>query len=112
MESKRQQKIARLLQKDLGEIFRLFATQQPGGYLITVTKVNISPDMSLAKVFLSLFGPGDKQEVFRSIKDQKKDIRHQLGVRVKGQLRIIPDLDFYIDDSLDYIENLDKLIKS
>lgn len=112
MESKRQQKISRLLQKDLGEIFRLFGTQQAGGYLITVTKVNISPDMSVAKVYLSLFGPADKQDVFRSIKESKKDIRHQLGVRVKGQLRIIPDLDFYIDDSLDYIENLDKLIKS
>lgn len=112
MESKRQQKISRLLQKDLGEIFRLFAAQQPGGYLITVTKVNISPDMSVAKVYLSLFGPSDKKDVFKSIKESKKDIRHQLGVRVKGQLRIIPDLEFFIDDSLDYIENLDKLIKS
>ncbi len=110
MESKRQQKISRLLQKDLGEILRIFGSEQLRGYMITVTKVNISPDMSLARVYLSLFGPTDKAEAFKSINQHKKEIRHQLGVRVKGQLRIIPELDFYIDDSLDYIENIDKLL--
>lgn len=111
MESKRQQKIARLLQKDLGEIFRLMAHDQLRGYLITVTKVNITPDMSLARVFLSLFGPGDRDAIFKNINHQKKELRYQLGLRVKGQLRIIPDLEFVIDDSLDYIENIDKLLK-
>lgn len=82
------------------------------GYLITVTRVNITPDMSLARVFLSLFGPGEKSEIFRSINKQKKEIRHQLGVRVKGQLRIIPDLEFIVDDSLDYIENIEKLLNA
>lgn len=112
MESKRQQKIARLIQKDLGEILRLFGSEQLGGYLITVTKVNITPDMSLAKVYLSLFGPMDKSLAFKTIKQHKKDIRHHLGVRVKDQLRIIPEIDFYIDDSLDYIEKIDNLLKS
>lgn len=112
MESKRQQKISRLLQKDLGEILRIFGSEHLHGYMVTVTKVNISPDMSLARVYLSLFGPKEKAEVFNAIKQHKKEIRHQLGVRVKGQLRIIPDLDFYIDDSLDYIENIDKLLNT
>lgn len=111
MESKRQQKIARLLQKDLGEIFRLMAHDHLRGYLITVTKVNITPDMSLARVFLSLFGPGDRDLIFKTINQQTKEIRYQLGIRVKGQLRIIPNLEFIIDDSLDYIENIDKLLK-
>jgi ribosome-binding factor A len=112
MESKRQQKIARLIQKDLGEILRIFGSDQLGGYLITVTKVNVSPDMSIAKAYLSLFGPMDRATAFKTIQQHKKDIRHNLGIRVKGQLRIIPDLDFYIDDSLDYIENIDKLLNS
>ncbi len=111
MESKRQQKIARLLQKDLGEIFRIFANDIITGYLITVTKVNVSPDLSVAKVYLSLFGPTDKQKVFNTINHHKKDIRHQLATRVKAQLRVIPELEFFIDDSLDYIENIDNLLK-
>ncbi len=110
MESKRQQKIARLIQKDLGEILRLFAQENLSGYLITVTKVNVSPDLSVAKVFLSLFGPADKATVFKTIKTHTRDIRHNLGTRVKSQLRVIPELDFFIDDSLDYIENIDKLL--
>lgn len=110
MESKRQQKIARLIQKDLGEILRIFAQEHLSGYLITVTKVNVSPDLSVAKVFLSLFGPADKATVFKTIKMHTREIRHNLGIRVKSQLRVIPDLDFFIDDSLDYIENIDKLL--
>lgn len=112
MESKRQQKIARLIQKDLGEILRIFGSEQLGGYLITVTKVNVSPDLSIAKTYLSLFGPMEKSLAFKTIKQHKKDIRHNLAIRVKGQLRVIPELDFYVDDSLDYIENIDKLLKS
>ena len=112
MESKRQQKISRLLQRDLGEIFQQVTRNHRQGYLITVTKVNITPDMSLARVFLSLFGPGNKEEVFNWVKHQKSEIRHQLGIRTKNQLRIIPDLEFFIDDSLDYIENIDNLLNA
>jgi len=112
MESKRQQKIARLLQKDLGEIFRLMAHDQLRGYLITVTRVTITPDMSLARVFLSLFGPGDRDVIFSNNNHNKKKIRYQLGIRVKEQLRIITDLEFVLDDSNDEIENIDKLLKA
>lgn len=112
MESKRQQKISRLIQKDLGEILRIFGTTHLGGYLITVTKVNISPDLSYAKIYLSLFGPTDRNAAFKLINQHRKDIRHQLGERVRSQLRVIPELDFHIDDSLDYIENIDRLLKT
>ncbi len=82
------------------------------GFLITVTKVTISPDLSFARVYLSLFGAGDKEEIFVRINKTKKEIRHQLGLRVGKQMRIIPDLVFFVDDSLDYIENIDNLLKA
>ncbi len=100
------------MQKDLGEIFQLMTRNHLQGFLITVTKVNISPDLSIAKVYLSLFGPGDKDEIFKRINKTKKEIRHQLALRVGKQMRIIPDLSFFIDDSLDYIENIDNLLKA
>jgi ribosome-binding factor A len=112
MESTRQQKISRLLQKDLGEIFQLMARDHLQGFLITVTKVYISPDLSIAKVYLSLFGAGDREEIFKRINKTKKEIRHQLALRVGKQMRIIPELAFFIDDSLDYIENIDNLLKA
>lgn len=112
MESTRQQKISRLIQKDLGEIFRLLARDNFPGFLITVTKVHITPDLSLAKVYLSLFGAGSKEDIFSRINAHKKEIRHQLALRVGKQMRVIPELAFFIDDSLDYIENIDNLLKS
>lgn len=112
MESKRQQKIARLLQKELGEIMRIYASEHLHGYLITVTKVNISPDLSLARAYLSLFGPAKREDVFERIQNSTKEIRHQLALRTGKQMRIVPELAFYVDDSLDYIENIDNLLKS
>lgn len=111
METTRQQKIARLLQKDLGEIFQAIARDLYTGNMITVTKVYISPDLSFAKVFLSLFGKTAKEELLVEIKHQKKEIRLKLGNRIHNQVRIIPELEFYIDDSLDYIENIENLLK-
>lgn len=112
MESKRQQKIARLLQKELGEIMRIYANEHLHGYLITVTKVNITPDLSLARTYLSLFGPAKRDDVFDRIQNSNKEIRHQLALRIGKQMRIVPELAFYVDDSLDYIENIDNLLKS
>lgn len=112
MESTRQQKIARLIQKDLGEILRLMARDNFQGFLITVTKVHITPDLAQAKAYLSLFGNGEREAVFKRINQHKKDIRHQLALRVGKQMRIIPDLVFFVDDSLDYIENIENLLKS
>ncbi|GAB1404845.1 MAG: 30S ribosome-binding factor RbfA [Lentimicrobiaceae bacterium] len=112
MESKRQQKIARLLQKELGEIMRLYAIEHLPGFLITVTRVNVSPDLSIAKVYMSLFGAANRKDVFDRIQHSNKEIRHQLALRIGKQIRVIPELSFYVDDSLDYIENIDNLLRS
>ena len=110
METTRQQKIARLLQKELGDIFLLYAKKMQGT-LITVTRVRISPDLSVARAHLSIF-PADKvKSVLEQVNTDTKSIRFDLGKRVRHQLRIIPELYFHIDDSLDYLENIDNLLK-
>lgn len=111
MSSVRQSKVSRLLQKELGEIFQQKAsTFLPGG-MITVTIVRVAPDLSLAKVFLSIFPTKQQQEVLDNISEAKKGIRHELGQRIKKQVRIIPELAFYLDDSCDYMENIERLLK-
>ncbi|HOP03127.1 MAG TPA: 30S ribosome-binding factor RbfA [Tenuifilaceae bacterium] len=111
MESTRQIKVGRQIQKDLGEIFQRQSAGMFHGSMITVTKVRMSPDFSLAKAYVSIF-PNDKREsVLETINQQAKSIRHELGKRVRNQLRIVPELAFFIDDSLDYIENIDRLLK-
>ena len=103
METTRQNKISRLLQKELSEIFLLQTKAMPG-VLVSVSAVRISPDMSIARVYLSVF-PSEKAE------EIVKTIRYELGTRVRHQLRIIPELKFFVDDSLDYIEKIDSLLK-
>lgn len=111
MESKRQHKISKLIQQDLSQIFQLDAKRLYKGAMITVTQINMSPDLSVAKVYVSLFATKDIKETLQLIKENTKDIRFQLGNRVRNQLRIVPNLQFYIDDSLDYIENIESLLK-
>lgn len=110
METTRQAKIARLLQKDLSEIFRL-QTAKTHGVLVSVSAVRISPDLSIARVYLSIFPPEKSQEILEGINAQSKTIRYELAQRVRFQLRKCPELSFYIDDSLDYIENIDRLLE-
>lgn len=110
MESTRQAKIARLLQKELSEIFRL-QTAKTQGILVSVSAVRVSPDLSIARVYLSIFPSGKSQEVLDNINRQTKTIRYELAQKVRFQLRKTPELSFYIDDSLDYIENIDNLLK-
>lgn len=110
METTRQNKIARLLQKELSDIF-LQQTKAMKGTLISVSVVRISPDLSIARAYLSVF-PSDKgEELVKTINTQTKSIRYELGTRVRHQLRIIPELKFFLDDSLDYLENIDSLLK-
>lgn len=111
MYSKRQNKVARLLQKELGEIFQKQGRNFFQGALITVTIVRISPDLSVARVYLSLFAQKNNDELFDLIKESNKTIRHQLAQRVRHQLRAVPELIFYKDDSLDMIEKIDDLLK-
>jgi len=111
METTRQQKISRMLQKELGEIFLLYA-REIQGTLITVTAVRISPDLGIARTHLSIF-PSDKSAaVLAKVQEDRSSIRFDLGKRVRHQLRIVPELFFHVDDSLDYLENIDNLLRS
>lgn len=110
METTRQNKISRLIQKELSEIF-LLQTKSMNGVLVSVSAVRISPDMSIARVYLSVFPSERSQEIVKNINDNMKSIRYELGTRVRHQLRIIPELKFFVDDSLDYAERLDELLK-
>ena len=110
MESTRQQKISRLVQKDLGEILQQKGQSLIGGVLITVTKVSVTKDLSVAKAYLSLFTTSDKEVLLETIRQHTREIRYELGHRVRNQLRVIPDLHFFLDDSLDYIERIDDLL--
>lgn len=110
METTRQNKISRLIQKELSEIF-LLQTKAMHGVLVSVSVVRISPDMSYARVYLSIFPSGKSEEIIKNINDNTKSIRFELGNRVRHLLRIIPELKFFVDDSLDYVEKIDKLLK-
>jgi len=110
METTRQNKIARLIQKELSEIF-LLQTKAMSGVLLSVSVVRISPDMSYARVYLSIFPSERSEEIVKNINDNMKSIRFELGNRVRHQLRIIPELKFFVDDSLDYAAHIDELLK-
>ena len=106
MQETRQNRIARLLQKELSLIFQS-QTRMMHGVMVSVTRVKISPDLSICTAY-----PSDKgEELLNNIKKNEKTIRYDLGTRVRNQLRIIPELRFFIDDSLDYIEHIDELLK-
>ena len=109
MESKRQAKIARLIQKELSEIFRR-QTSALGGVIVSVSAVRVSPDLSIAKAYLSIFPSERSAEILENINRQAKTVRYELAQRVKDVLRKCPELQFYLDDSLDYIENIDRLL--
>ncbi len=110
METTRQNKIARLIQKELSEIFML-QTKAMKGVLVSVSACRISPDLSICRVYLSIFPSERSNELVANINNNMKSVRFELGNRVRHQLRIIPELKFFVDDSLDYIENIDNLLK-
>ncbi len=111
MDSTRQNKISRLLQKDLAEIIQKEGRDLFPGVMVSVTNVRISPDLSVARVYLSIFPSEKGAAVLLEIKKHTSKIRGLLGLKVGKQLRIVPQLDFHIDDSLDYIDNIDRLLK-
>jgi ribosome-binding factor A len=110
MKANRQNRIARLLQKELGEIF-LLQTKSMKGLLISVSLVHVSSDMSYARVYLSVFPSDKSQEIIKNMNNNVKSVRYELGTRIRYQLRIIPELKFFVDDSLDYIQKIDSLLK-
>ena len=112
MESTRQKKVARLIQKELADIFLKKGNEFAHGKLISITRVRVSPDLSFAKVYLSIFPAANQNDILHSIQDLSTKIRFDLGQKIRSQLRIVPDIAFHIDDSLDYIDRIDKLLKS
>lgn len=110
MQETRQNRISRLLQKELSLIFQS-QTRQMRGVMVSVTRVKVSPDLSICTAYLSIF-PSDKgDELLKNINANVASIRYDLGQKVRNQLRIIPELRFFIDDSLDYLERIDDLLK-
>ena len=110
MQETRQNKIARLLQKELSLIFQE-QTRAMHGVMVSVTRTKISPDLSICTAYLSIFPSERAQELLANIEKSNQQIRYSLGQRVRHQLRIIPELRFFIDDSLDYIERIDQLLR-
>ncbi len=110
METTRQQKISRLIQKEMGDIFQR-QTQQLRGVLVSVSRVRISPDLSQCRLYLSIFPSERGEEIIEAIRGNVKALRYELGSRTRHQLRIVPELTFFIDDSLDYIDRIDELLK-
>ena len=110
MQETRQNKIARLLQKELSLIFQ-GQTRMMKGVMVSVTRVRISPDLSVCTAYLSVFPSERGEEIVKNVNENQKTIRYELGTRVRNQLRIIPELRLFIDDSLDYIEHIDELLK-
>ena len=110
MQETRQNRIARLLQKELAEIFQ-GQTRKLHGVLVSVTRVRVSPDLSICTAYLSIFPSERGEELLTNITANEKTLRYELGKRVHNQLRIIPALRFFKDDSLDYMERIDELLK-
>jgi ribosome-binding factor A len=110
MASIRQEKVASLIKRDVGEIMQQNGTQYLPGKMITVTIVRMSPDLSFAKIYVSIFPTDDPKQDLEKLKSHVSEIRGLLGKRVKNQLRIVPELGFYLDDSLDYAERIDDLL--
>lgn len=110
MQETRQNRISRLLQKELASIFQS-QTRMLHGVLVSVTRVKVSPDLSICTAYLSIFPSNKAEELLNNINANDKTIRYELGQRTHNQLRIIPELRFFIDDSLDYLDRIDHLLK-
>ena len=111
MESKRQERIQKLLQEELSMIFQRELGSVTQNAMVSVTKVYVTPDLSLAKIYLSLFAAPDKTALMNDIVKHTSKVRGKLGTKIRQQLRVVPELQFYEDDSLDYIDRIDSLLK-
>lgn len=110
MESQRQNKIARLIQKDLSDIFLRYA-KSLGGVLVSVSEVRVSPDLAIAHVYLSIYPQARVQDTLARIEEDKPKIRFEMGNLERHQLRIIPELHFHLDETIDILERIDTLLK-
>jgi len=111
MESNRQKKIAGIIQKDLAEVLQAAARDGMKGVMISVTKVSVTSDLGQAKAYLSVFPSEKRAEIVKGIISNTSQIRHNLAQKTKNQFRRMPELQFMVDDSLDYIEGIEKALK-
>lgn len=107
----RQNKIARLIQKEMADMLQKYGKDWLPGVIISVSTVRISPDFSFAKCYLSIFPTAKNDEIIEKLNANVKELRYQLGTRIKNQVRKIPEIALYLDDSLDYIDNIENLLK-
>ncbi|MBQ3735137.1 MAG: 30S ribosome-binding factor RbfA [Bacteroidales bacterium] len=110
MNTTRQQKIEAMLQRELANIF-LVDSRNIYKCMITVTNVKVTSDLSIARAYLSIYNTADKELIIKMVKENTKDIRYRLGQQVRNQLRVVPALEFFLDDTLDYLEHIDELLK-
>lgn len=110
MDSTRLQKISRMLQRDIAEIIQKELADDIRGSLATVTTVRISPDLAYAKIYVSIFPFERSEQLLATIREKSWLIRKLLGGRIRNQLKVVPELEFFLDDSLEYIENIDNLL--
>lgn len=110
-ESKRQQRFAGVIQQDLAELFQREGGAWAPGAFITVTKVRVTPDLAIARVFLSFLNTNTAKEDIAAIKTKTTEIRYKLGTRIKNQARIVPQLEFFLDDTNEYVEHMDKIFE-
>jgi ribosome-binding factor A len=111
METNRQKKIAGVLQKDLADVLQKAARDGMKGVIISVTRVNVTSDLSQAKVYISVFPQLKRDIILKGVQENASSIRYEMAKRTRDQLRRMPDLSFYVDDSLDYIEDIDNALK-
>lgn len=109
METKRQQKFARVIQKELSEILQKEGWSFHGNSIVTITMVRMSPDLSIAKVYLSIYNAENNELMLNELRSKAREIRFKLGEKIRNQVRIIPNIDFFIDDSMEYVSKMEKL---
>jgi ribosome-binding factor A len=109
METKRQQKFARVIQKELSEILQKEGWSFHGNSIVTITMVRMSPDLSIAKVYLSIFNAENNELLLNELRAKSREIRYKLGEKIRNQVRVIPSIDFFIDDSMEYVSKMEKL---
>ncbi|NGM60440.1 30S ribosome-binding factor RbfA [Sphingobacterium sp. SGG-5] len=108
-ESKRQQRFAGVIQQDIAELFQREGNVWAPGAFITVTRVRVTPDLSIARIYLSFLNTKTAKEDLETIKSKAGEIRYKLGLRIKNQARIVPHLEFFLDDTNEYVEHMDRL---
>lgn len=111
MESRRQQQVAGIIQHEISDIFQKSGRNYYGSSFVTISGVKVTPDLLVARIFISVLAENERKSVLESLKHNSSDIRRQLGNKVKNQLRRVPNLEFFLDESLDEVFKIEKLLK-